>query len=563
MRPHLFAARIALLVLPNVLLAQSKPAHIQFRDITRAARIRFVHNNGAFGKKYLPETLGPGCAFIDYDNDGYPDILLVNGADWPEHGHAQSTLKLYHNNRNGTFTDVTARAGLAITMYGMGVAIGDYDNDGYDDIFVTAVGQSHLFHNNGNGTFTDVTRAAGLWGVNEFSTSAAWLDYDKDGLLDLVVANYVQWSPEKDLFCTMDGTHKSYCTPESYKGASLRLWHNLGNGKFEDATVKAGLFDPNSKGLGIAVLDYDQDGWPDLLLANDTQPNKLYRNNHNGTFSEHGTSAGIAYSEDGIARAGMGVDAADYDRSGRPSIIITNFSNQMMALYHNEGNGLFVDEAPRSAVGRASLLTLGFGCFFFDYDLDGWQDMFVANGHLDSDIERIQKRIKYRQPPHLFRNLGNGKFADVAPELGAAFDSPRVARGAAYADIDNDGDLDILVTTNGGPALLFRNDGATNHSLRVKLVGTRSNRDGIGAVVHVTSGKDKQWQMLRSGSSYLSQSELVLTFGLGATPQTSDVEVLWPSGQVDRLHNVAADQTITIQEALGVVSSRKYSKRSE
>ena len=552
----------ALLAAPAA-AAQSKPSHIQFRDITRAAGIRFVHTNGAFGKKYLPETLGPGCAFIDYDNDGYPDILLVNGTDWPGHGRAASTLKLYHNNRNGTFTDVTAKAGLAVSMYGLGVAVGDYDNDGYDDIFISAVGQSRLFHNNGNGTFADVTRAAWLGGNNELTTSAAWVDYDKDGLLDLVVANYVQWSPEKDLFCTLDGTHKSYCTPESYKGASLRLWHNLGHGKFEDATAKAGLYDANSKGLGVAVLDYNQDGWPDLLLANDTQPNKLYLNNGNGTFSERGTSAGIAFSEDGVARSGMGVDAADYDRSGRPSIIITNFSNQMMALYHNEGNGLFVDEAPRSEGGRTSLLTLGFGCFFFDFDLDGWPDMFVANGHLDSDIERIQKRIKYRQPPHLFRNLGSGKFADVAASAGAAFEKPRVARGAAYADIDNDGDLDLLITTNGGPAVLFRNDGGSNHSLRVKLMGTKSNRDGIGAVVRVHSGKDQQWQLLRSGSSYLSQSELVLTFGLGANPQTSEVEVQWPSGQVDHLQNVAADQIITVQEARGVISSRKYSKRSE
>ncbi len=543
--------------------AQSKPQHITFRDITRAAGIRFVHVNGAFGKKYLPETMGPGCAFIDYDNDGYPDILLVNGTDFPGHGHSPATLKLYHNNRNGTFTDVTAKAGLAVSMYGMGVAVGDYDNDGYDDIFVTAVGQSRLFHNNGNGTFSDVTREAGLWGINEFSTSAAWVDYDNDGLLDLVVANYVQWSPENDLFCTLDGTHKSYCTPESYKGASLRLWHNLGHGRFEDATRKAGLYDPTSKGLGIAILDSNQDGWPDLVLANDTQPNKLYLNNRNGSFSEHGTTAGIAYSEDGVARSGMGVDAADYDRSGRPSIVITNFSNQMMALYHNEGNGLFVDEAPRSEVGRDSLLTLGFGCFFFDYDLDGWPDIFVANGHLDSDIERIQKRIKYRQPPHLFRNLGGGKFADVAASMGTAFDMPRVARGAAYADIDNDGDLDLLVTTNAGPAVLFRNDGGGNRSLRVKLAGTKTNRDGIGAVVRVKSGDGTQWQMMRSGSSYLSQSELVLTFGLGPSAQTSDVEVDWPSGAKDHLQGVAADQTITIQEGRGVISSRKHFKRSE
>ena len=551
---------VFLLVLLSVGLAAQAPAGIQFRDITQAAGIRFAHNTGGFGKKYLPETLGPGAAFLDYDNDGWQDILLVNGQDFPGHARraAPSTLKLYRNNHNGTFTDVTAKAGLAVSMYGMGVAVGDYDNDGYDDIFVTALGQSRLFHNQGNGTFKDVTKAAGLEGVQEFSTSAAWVDYDRDGRLDLVVANYVQWSPATDIFCTLDGVHKSYCTPESYKGASARLWHNLGNGKFEDATRKAGLLDPTSKSLGIAILDYDGDGWPDLLLANDTQPNKLYRNNGNGTFSEKGVAAGVAFSEDGIARAGMGADAADYDRSGRPSILISNFANQMMALYHNEGNGLFVDEAPRSEVGRASLLTLGFGCIFYDYDLDGWLDLLAVNGHIEPEIERIQKRVKYAQPPHLFRNLGKGKFAEVTASVGAGFAQARVARGVAYADIDNDGDLDLLVTTNGGPALLFRNDGVTNHALRVKLAGVRSNRDGIGARFRVIAGPERQWLTLRSGSSYLSQSELVLTIGLGQRFQADQIEVSWPSGEVEYLTNVAAGQTVTVQEGRGIIASRKF-----
>ncbi|HEX2715041.1 MAG TPA: CRTAC1 family protein [Candidatus Acidoferrales bacterium] len=535
----------------------------QFRDITAGAGIRFIHNNGAFGKKYLPETMGPGCAFIDYDNDGLPDILLVNGMDWPGHHRRTSTLQLYHNNGDGTFTDVTRKAGLAVEMYGMGVAVGDYDNDGRDDLFVTALGQSHLFRNNGDGTFTDVTHAAGLWGPQEFSTSAAWVDYDRDGHLDLVVANYVDWSPKNDIFCTLDGRQKSYCTPESYKGASPRLWHNRGNGSFEDVTRKAGLYDPTSKGLGVAILDYDQDGWPDILITNDTQPNKLYHNNGNGTFTEKGALAGVAFSEDGVARAGMGVDAADYDHSGNPSIAITNFSNQMLALYHNEGNGLFVDEAPGSEVGRATLLTLGFGCFFFDYDLDGWLDLFVANGHIDNEIGRIQERVTYAQPPHLFRNLGQGKFQEVTTQMGRAFSAPRVARGAAFADIDNDGVLDILVTTNGGPAVLFRNEGTTNHSLRVRLEGTRSNRDGIGAVVRVTSGGQTQWQMLRSGSSYLSQSELVLTFGLGQHTQADALEVRWPSGQVDRLTQVAAGRLIIIKEGSGMVSARPFRKKEQ
>lgn len=543
--------------------AQTAASNVRFTDITRAAGIHFEHNNGAFGNKYLPEALGPGCAFIDYDNDGYPDILIVNGQDFSGHGHTHSTLKLYHNNGNGTFTDVTVKAGLNISLYGMGVAVGDYDNDGYDDIFITALGQSHLFHNNGNGTFKDVTAQAGLSGIQEFSTSAAWVDYDRDGKLDLLVANYVQWTPQADVRCTLDGLHKSYCTPESYRGASLRLWHNLGNGKFQDVTSIAGLYDTSSKSLGIAVLDYNNDGWPDFLVANDTQPNKLYLNNHNGTFTESGVAAGIAFSEDGLARAGMGVDAADYDRSGRPSIIITNFSNQMMSLYHNEGNGLFVDEAPKSTVGRASLLTLGFGCFFFDYDLDGWPDIFVANGHIESDIEKIQKRIKYRQPPHLFRNLGSGKFAEVTANMGAALGIPRVARGAAYADIDNDGDLDLLITTNAGPAVLLRNDGGnSNHALRIKLQGVQSNRDGIGAVVRIEYAGEHQWQVLRSGSSYLSQSELVLTFGLGSKTNVSQIEVQWPSGQTDKLLDIAADQTITLKEGTGMIAKRQFAKRS-
>ena len=540
----------------------SQGQQITFRDITAQGGIHFLHNNGAFGKKYLPETMGPGCAFIDYDNDGYPDILLVNGEDWPGHTRAVSTLKLYHNNHDGTFTDVTRKSGLALPTFGLGAAIGDYDNDGFDDIFITALGQSHLFHNNRNGTFADVTRAAGLWGPKEFSTSAAWVDYDRDGKLDLVIANYVQWSIQGDLFCTLDGTHKSYCTPESYKGSSARLWHNLGNGKFEDATQKAAFYDPTSKSLGVAILDYNGDGWPDILLANDTQPNKLYLNKQNGTFEEKAISAGIAFSEDGVARAGMGVDAADYDRSGHPSILISNFANQMLSLYHNEGNGLFLDEAPQSEVGRASLVTLGFGCFFFDYDNDGWPDIFVADGHIENEIERVQKRVSYAEPPHLFRNLGKGKFQEVTQKMGTVFAAPKVARGAAYADIDNDGALDVLVTTNGGRAYLFHNEGGTTHSLRIKLQGTKSNRDGIGAVVRVASGGDKQWQMVKSGSSYLSQSELVLTFGLGANSKAESLEVQWPSGQTDKLSSIAAGQTVTIQEAKGVISTRRYSKTS-
>jgi enediyne biosynthesis protein E4 len=544
--------------------APDPPSSIQFRDVTRQAGLHFLHNNGAFGKKYLPETMGPGVAFIDYDNDGWPDIFLVNGMDWSGHVQKHSTPKLYHNNHDGTFTDVTHKAGLDVELFGMGVAVGDYDNDGFDDLFVTAYGQNRLFHNNGNGTFTDVTQKAGLQGRKEFSTSAAWVDYDKDGQLDLVVGNYVQWTPETDLYCTLDGKSKSYCTPESYKGTTVRLWHNRGNGTFEDLTQKAGLGDATSKTLGVAVLDYDNDGWPDLLFSNDTQPNKLYRNNGNGTFSEKAVVAGVAFSEDGVARAGMGVDAADYDHSGYASVLITNFSNQMVSLYHNEGKGLFVDEAPRSEIGRASLLTLGFGCFFFDYDLDGWPDVFIANGHIDADIQRVQASVKYAMPPHLFRNLGKGKFEEVTKSMGAAFAAPRVGRGAAYADINDDGRLDLLLSTNGGPVYLFRNEAsgaaAANRSLRLKLIGTKSNRDGIGAMVKLTAGGDTQTKMLCSGSSYLSASELVLTFGIGPRDKAESIEIRWPSGQLDRLSSVPAGATLTATESKGITSTRAFAK---
>ena len=540
-------AAAALLISAVMIFAQTGGPSIQFTDVTKSAGVTFTHYTGAFGNKYLPETLGPGVAFIDYDGDGWQDLFFTNGKDWPGQPHRVSTLHLFHNNQNGTFTDVTRVAGLAVEAHALGVAVGDYDNDGDEDLFVTTVGQNLLFRNT-KGVFTDVTKEAGLAGPNEFSTSAALVDFDRDGYLDLIVGNYVQWTPQTDLFCTLDGTNKSYCTPESYKGASARLWRNRGNSTFEDVTSKAGLLDNTAKTLGVGILDVNNDLWPDLILANDTQPNRLYINNGKGGFTERGVLSGVAFSEEGVARAGMGVDAADYDRSGYPSIMITNFSNQMLALYHNEGNGLFVDEAPRSEVGRASLLTLGFGCFFFDYDLDGWLDIFVANGHIERDIERIQSRIKYAQSPHVFRNAGKGAFELVTQSLGSATRQPRVGRGAAYGDFDNDGDLDVVLTTNGGPAVLLRNDGGSNHSLRLRLVGARSNRDGFGAVVRVTAGGQTQAQMLRSGSSYLSQSEKILTFGLGSRMQADAVEIRWPSGQVDRLSNVKAGGVMTVNE---------------
>lgn len=547
----LFVA-LALGVLAIGAIAQPASTLPQFTDATAAAGIRFRHTSGAFGKKYLPETLGSGAAFLDVDSDGWQDILLVNSRNWPGRAGAPSYPALYRNNRNGTFSDITRAAGLAVEMYGFGVAAADYDNDGDTDIYITALGPNHLFRNNGGLRFEDVTVRAGV-GDPGFSTSAVWFDYDRDGRLDLFVGNYVEWSPEKDLFCTLNGKTKSYCTPESYKGQSPTLYHNAGDGTFENVTRKAGVYDPSAKTLGLALIDFDNDGRLDVFAANDTQPNRLYRNKGDGTFSDVGVMAGVAFNEAGVARAGMGADAADYDGSGRQSLIIGNFSNEMMALYTNEGNGLFIDEAPTSTIGRASLLRLTFSCFFFDFDLDGLLDIFAANGHVADDIATVQPTITYAQPPHLFRNLGHKKFDDVSTRVGAAFTRTAVARGAAYGDYDNDGDLDLLVATNNGPARLFRN-GAVNHRLRVVLAGTSSNRDAIGARVRVVRvAGSPVTAMVKTGSSYLSQSELPLTFGLGAAEKVGGIDVTWPGGRIERLPGVAGDQVVTITEGKGIV----------
>jgi len=530
------------------LSATTTPVSVRFTDVTSAAGIHFVHTAGKSGKKYLPETMGSGVAVLDVYGDGWPDLLFVNSKPFGPHTK-KSLCALYRNNHNGTFTDITAGSGLDVEMYGLGVAVADYDNDGRDDVYITAIDGDHLFHNEGNGKFRDATKSSGIHNAN-FGTSAAWFDYDRDGKPDLFVANYVQWTEKADLWCSMDGSTKSYCTPESYKGTSSKLYHNLGNGRFEDVTEKAGLADSTSKSLGVAVFDMDNDGWPDLFIANDTQANKLYRNNHNGTFSEVGVSAGVALGEDGTARGAMGVDAADYDHSGRFDLLVGNFSNQMMGLYHNDGTGLFVDEAQSLPVGRDSLLDLTFGAFFFDYDLDGYPDIFAANGHIEEGISRVQPKIQFREPPLLFHNAGHGKFEDVSKDVGPDLQRPIVARGAAYLDYDHDGDLDIVITTNDGPAYLLRNDGGNrNHWLTLKLVGTKSNRSALGAVVHVESALGGQMQEVHSGSSYCSQSDLALTFGLGQDDVAKSIVVYWPSGQVDKLYNVKANQFKTVTES--------------
>jgi hypothetical protein len=530
-------------------------------DVTGPAGIQFQHNSGAFGGKFLPETLGSGCAFLDYDRDGWQDILLINGTDWPGHKKRRSTLRLYHNNGNGTFTDVTVRAGLDIEMYGMGVAVGDYNNDGFPDILITCVGQNRLFRNTGKGTFVDVTSTSGLGKREGFSTSALWFDYDRDGLLDLFVCNYVKWSPEHDVFCSLDGKHKSYCTPEAYRGATCWLFHNRGDGTFEDVTAASGIFDSSSKSLGVALFEGDEgkgDFWPDLLVANDTQPNKLYRNQHNGTFKDAAVEAGLAFSSEGKARAGMGVDVADFDNSGLPGVAITNFDNEMIGLYRMSGKS-FEDIAPQSGVGLASRNSLGFGCAFLDANLDGWLDFAVANGHIDETVRNIRGNVGYAQPPQLFLNSSKGTFRDIAAEVGGAFDQPKVGRGLAFADFDRDGDLDLLLTTNNGPAYLYRNDQLSgNHSIRFRLVGTKSNRDGIGAVVRVFTGGMTQSRMVKGGSSYLSQSELPVTFGLEKRDRIERMVIDWPSGRTEEYKNLAAGRCYECTEGKGIVRQNGY-----
>ncbi len=520
----------------------------RFVEIAEEAGIDFVHNTGAFGNKYLPETMGSGCAFIDYNNDGWQDIILVNGMDWVGHATGKrQTCALYRNQGDGTFVDVSAAAGFNVKIYGMGAVVADYDNDGYDDVYLSAYRDGRLLRNRGNGTFSDVTQSAGI--INPaFATSAAWLDYDKDGNLDLFIANYVQWTIDTDLFCTLDGTNKSYCTPESYDGQTSRLFRNRGDGTFVDVTRSARIENKSGKALGVCVFDYNEDGWPDIFQADDTQPNKLYHNNGDGTFIERGLVSGFAYNESGVATGAMGIDAGDYDGSGRESIIIGNFSNEMMNLYHNE-NEFFIDDAPVAKIGRPSLMTLTFACFFFDFDLDGRLDIFAANGHVDPDINAVQSGVTYAQPPHLFRNVDKRRFEDVAAGVGPDLARPIVGRGAAYGDIDNDGDWDLLVSTSGERAYLWRNDGASNNNwIKLKLQGTKSNRNGIGAKVTVVSASGTQTRTLKSGGSYVSQSELALIFGLGGDATAESITVEWLSGTADRLTNVESGQVLVVEE---------------
>ena len=530
----------------------------RFTDVTAAAGINFAHNNGAYGDKLLPETMGGGVAFFDFDNDGDQDLLLINSTYWPGHippGRQPTTMALYRNDGKGHFEDVTAGSGLDVSLYGMGVAIGDYDNDGLPDVFITAVGENRLFHNEGNGKFQDVTASAGVAGLpTQWSTGAAFIDYDNDGKLDLFVCNYVRWSREIDLEVgyKLVGLGRAYGPPLNFEGTFPYLFHNDGNGHFSDVSRAAGIQMrnpatglPMAKSLAVAPVDLNNDGWIDLVVANDTVQNFVFSNQWNGTFKEVGARSGIAFDAYGSARGAMGIDSARFRNDNALAIAIGNFANEMNALYVSQRDAvLFADEAITEGLGPASRLLLKFGLFFFDYDLDGRQDVLTANGHLEEEINKVQKSQQYRQPAQLFWNRGPGKapgFIPVPPEkCGDDIFKPLVGRGSAFADIDGDGDLDVVMTQIGGRPLLLRNDQRLSHHwLRLKLVGTKANRDAIGAWIKVrVSGQVLSRQVMPT-RSYLSQSELPVTIGLGKATSVDSVEIVWPGGAIQKIVNDA------------------------
>ena len=531
-------------------LGFADPPQVRFFDATKQAGINFKHFTGAFGKRYMPETMGSGCAFLDFDNDARLDILLINGKSWKD-SESSPTSKLYRNAGNGRFVDVSDAANLSIPMYGMGTSVADYDNDGDADIYITTLERNRLFRNNGDGRFTDVTDTAAVGGES-WSTSALFFDYDRDGWLDLFVCNFIRWSKKLEIPCVVDDQFIFYCPPFAYGGRSCRLYRNLGNGTFEDVTVRSGLYNHKGKSLGVTMLDYNDDEWIDLAVANDTEPNFLYRNNGDGTFTDEAVPRGVATSEKGMARAGMGIDASDVKNDGGVALAIGNFSNEMTAVFYASDTHQFTDLARAAKIGSPSLLSLTFGLFFFDFDLDGYSDLFCANGHIEPDIAKSQSNLSYAQQASLFRNQGDLRFEDVSDLVG--FENPGVGRGAAYGDFDGDGDLDVLVSNNGvlpeyGGASLFRNEGGNRMNfLRVKTIGTQSNRDGIGAKVVLTTGNATQRKMVRSGGSYCSQSEKTLTFGLGNAKLVESLQIKWPSGQVDQYTNLAVNRLITVIE---------------
>ena len=544
--------------------------HARFVDVTAAAGIHFIHDRGVKGKKYMPETTGSGCAFLDFNNDGLQDILLINSGVWPDspdsgkHVGNSRTLShpiLYKNNGDGTFSDVTVRAGLDIAMYGMGVCIADYDNDGFEDLFITCLGPNHLFHNNGKGGFSEVTAKANVSGVPfppggimwKWSSACVWVDYDLDGCVDLIVGNYVKWTPAIDGWCGHQGGPKAYCPPFAYEGLPITIYHNNRNGTFSDVTKALGVAKYIGKIWGIVACDFDGDGWPDLAVSNDTVPNFLFKNRAGKGFTETGVIAGIAVGPAGSPRAGMGIDTADWKNEGRYGMLVGNFSGEGLGMFTNDATAGFVDRATSTGIYQPSLSFLTFGLFFFDFNNDGWQDAFCANGHIDELINQQDASIFYEQRPLLFENHG-GTFHEVGEASGAPLNLRYVLRGCAFGDYDNDGRLDILLLPNNEkPAKLLHNEGDDqNHWIRFRTQGIQSNRDGIGAEVIVTTAGLTQRQYVKAGSGFLSQNDRRLHFGVATSATIAEAEVHWPSRRIERFSNLVTDREYLLLEGKGI-----------
>jgi hypothetical protein len=520
---------------------------VRFTDVTEDAGIDFLHQSAKTPRKYLVETFGSGCAFLDFDNDGWQDILLLNNAPIPG-GKVQGIpkMKLYRNLGKGKFADVTQKAGLSgYVLYAMGAAVGDYDNDGFEDIYIScALSPGMLLRNDGKGRFQDVTKQAGVGNAGRWGTSCAWLDYNRDGHLDLFVCNYVKYaSLADDQPCTA-GEKNIYCIPSAYQTSACTLFRNEGNGRFKDVSAQTGIAAGKSKALGVAIWDFDNDGWPDIFVANDTVAGFLFHNDGKGKFREIGTESGVAFDDEGNPHSGMGIDADDLNNDGQFTLTITNFQGQQTSFYRpvSLNASIFRDDRLPTQIGSGTENVLGFGIFFFDFDNDGYKDVFQVNGHVQDDIQEREPNVTYKQPTLLFRNRQDGVFEEVGLKSGTPFSRPIVGRGCAWGDFDNDGRQDVAIIDNDGKAMLWRNETPTeNHWLKLRLIGTKSNRSGIGALVRVEAGGITRRTLVRSGSSYLSQSDLRPNFGLGKE-RAATVEIRWPSGQVDRFENVACDR---------------------
>jgi hypothetical protein len=541
-----------------LLLAPAAPPGPIFTDVTARTGIHFLHRASPTSHKYLIESMSSGVAIFDYNGDGLPDIFFVNGAAigdpmppgaQPDKTDPRYWNRLYRNNGDGTFTDVTGKAGVRGSGYGMGVAAADYDNDGHTDLYVTAWNGNTLYHNNGDGTFTDVTAASGTRGSG-WSAAAMFIDYDRDGLLDLVVSRYVTWDFSMDVYCgdRVPGG-RAYCHPDQFQPISSLVFHNLGHGRFEDVSAKLGFTAHPGKGLGLAMNDYDRDGWPDIFLANDSVPEQLFHNREGRAFDEVGLDKGVAFDADGRSFSGMGTDFADYDNDGWPDIFANALAMQSYAIFHNV-HGAFEYVSDSSGVGRASMTHSGWGAKFIDYDNDGWKDLFVGQGHVMDNIQRSHPQLRYLEPPMLLHNV-NGRFADVSAVAGPAFHKPVANRGAAFGDLNNDGWVDVVMNCNNEPPVILENRRAAqgNHWLLVNTAGTRSNRDGIGAVLELRTEKGPpQYAMVSTASSYLSSNDKRVHFGLGANRRATSLVIHWPSGTVQTLQDIPADQILTVRE---------------